>query len=156
MKYVNSDIVFREIPDETTLAINISNCPHRCRGCHSAYLQQNIGITLNESTLAKIIDKYEKSITCICFMGGDAEPETVSRLAGYVKEKWCGILKTAWYSGSNAIHDGVKSNNFDFIKLGEYVEALGNLETATTNQRLYRIKDAKFEDITELIRKHFF
>ena len=27
MKYVNTGVVFQEIPDETTLSINISNCP---------------------------------------------------------------------------------------------------------------------------------
>lgn len=30
LKYVNTGIVFQEIPDETTLAINISNCPCAC------------------------------------------------------------------------------------------------------------------------------
>ena len=38
LKYVNTDIVFQEIPDEVTLAVNISNCPCRCPGCHSQYL----------------------------------------------------------------------------------------------------------------------
>ena len=27
LKYANFDIVFQEVPDEVTLAINISNCP---------------------------------------------------------------------------------------------------------------------------------
>lgn len=30
VRYHNFDIVFAEIPDETTLAINITNCPNRC------------------------------------------------------------------------------------------------------------------------------
>ena len=28
LKYVDSKVVFAEIPDEITLAINISNCPY--------------------------------------------------------------------------------------------------------------------------------
>ena len=28
LKYANYDIVFQEVPDEVTLAINISNCPN--------------------------------------------------------------------------------------------------------------------------------
>ena len=35
LKYVNTGIVFQEIPDEVTLAVNISGCPCRCHGCHS-------------------------------------------------------------------------------------------------------------------------
>ena len=43
LKYVNTDIVFQEIPDEVTLAVNISNCPCRCPGCHSEYLWEDVG-----------------------------------------------------------------------------------------------------------------
>ena len=38
LKYVNTGVVFQEIPDEVTLAINISNCPCHCPGCHSHYV----------------------------------------------------------------------------------------------------------------------
>lgn len=41
VRYHNFDIVFAEIPDETTLAINITNCPNRCPGCHSPHLQRD-------------------------------------------------------------------------------------------------------------------
>ena len=45
IKYVPEDtsVVFLEIPDEICCAINISNCPHRCDGCHSQYLRKDIG-----------------------------------------------------------------------------------------------------------------
>ena len=43
LKYYNYDIVFQEIPDEVTLAVNLTNCPHRCIGCHSPHLRHNIG-----------------------------------------------------------------------------------------------------------------
>lgn len=42
-KYLDTQIVFAEIPDEITLAINITNCPFRCPDCHSPELQRNIG-----------------------------------------------------------------------------------------------------------------
>ena len=47
LKYVNTGIVFQEIPDEVTLAINISNCPCHCPGCHSHYLWEDIGLPLD-------------------------------------------------------------------------------------------------------------
>ena len=43
LKYVDVMETFAEVPDEITLAINLSNCPHRCKGCHSEYLQKDIG-----------------------------------------------------------------------------------------------------------------
>ena len=45
-KYLDTQIVFAEIPDEITLAINITNCPFRCPDCHSPELQRNIGNNL--------------------------------------------------------------------------------------------------------------
>ena len=43
LKYTNTDIVFQEIPDEVTLAVNLSGCPCRCPGCHSPQLWGDIG-----------------------------------------------------------------------------------------------------------------
>lgn len=148
MKYVNYEIVFREIPDEVTLAINISNCPHRCVGCHSPYLQQDVGEYLTESSLSELLCKYEKSITCVCFMGGDAAPDEVYALASYIQKKWNGTIKTAWYSGCNTLKNTNFATSFNFIKLGAYVESLGGLSQKTTNQRLYSVEHGHLTDIT--------
>ena len=43
LKYLGYSIVFQEVPDEVTLAINISGCPHKCEGCHSKYLWEYDG-----------------------------------------------------------------------------------------------------------------
>ena len=74
LRYVDYDIVFQEIPDEVTLAINLSNCPNRCKGCHSPHLLENVGESLTEESLGHLLQKYGKAVTCVCFMGGDAEP----------------------------------------------------------------------------------
>ena len=52
LRYYNFDIVFAEIPEEVTLAINITNCPNRCVGCHSPHLQQDIGENLTTEELS--------------------------------------------------------------------------------------------------------
>lgn len=78
LKYVDSDIVFQEIPDEVTLAVNISNCPFRCSGCHSMHLWKDIGEPLTVDVIDGFINKYGGAITCVCFMGGDAEPDGVA------------------------------------------------------------------------------
>lgn len=69
LKYVNTGIVFQEIPDETTLAINISNCPCACPGCHSHYLWEDVGLPLNTDAIDDFVRKYGSDITCIAFMG---------------------------------------------------------------------------------------
>ncbi len=139
LKYTDYDIVFREVPDEVTLAINLSNCPHRCPGCHSPQLQQDIGNELDEQALCLLLDSYRDAITCVCFMGGDADSEAVGRLADFIKKNCDGRLKTAWYSGNNELYNKKLTSSFDFIKIGEYREALGGLDKPTTNQRLYRV-----------------
>ena len=65
LRYADYDIVFQEIPDEVTLAINLSNCPNHCKGCHSAYLMEDVGEPLTEESLSTLLGKYGKAITCV-------------------------------------------------------------------------------------------
>lgn len=138
MKYCETAITFSEVPDEVTLCINISNCPCHCKGCHSAYLAEDIGEELTFEVLDSLIKKNE-GITCVAFMGGDAEPATVNDLASYVKESYPNI-KTAWYSGRQELSKHIEIKNFNAIKLGPHIEELGPLNSKTTNQRFYEVK----------------
>ena len=150
LKYVNTAIVFQEIPDEVTLAINISNCPCHCPGCHSRYLWDDIGLPLDVDAIDDLVGKYGRQVTCVAFMGGDADPVGVSMLAQYVHEQYP-ELKVAWYSGRLRVPSSVSWSDFDFIKIGPYIQHLGPLKQPTTNQRLYRqTDDGHFEDITSL------
>ena len=81
LKYVNTGIVFQEIPDEVTLAINISNCPCHCPGCHSYYLWDDVGLPLNTEAIDDFVKTFGSDITCISFMGGDGDPKAVSQPA---------------------------------------------------------------------------
>lgn len=153
LKYYNYDIVFAEIPTEVTLAINITNCPNRCVGCHSAYLQQDIGVELNEEELRRIIGSYVNAITCVCFMGGDAEPLAVQNLSLWVRREFP-KLKTAWYSGKKAVAEGVAVTSYNYVKLGGYDASKGPLNNPNTNQRLYRVEESgELSDITNLFWK---
>ncbi|MBQ9641594.1 MAG: anaerobic ribonucleoside-triphosphate reductase activating protein [Bacteroidaceae bacterium] len=149
LKYVNTGIVFQEIPDEVTLAINISNCPCRCPGCHSQYLWDDIGLPLDTAAIDAFVSKFGSDITCIAFMGGDADPRAVNQLAQYIHEEHPSF-KVAWYSGRLRIPSSINKTDFDYIKIGPYIRHLGPLKKPTTNQRLYRQRlDGTFEDITE-------
>lgn len=148
LKYVNTGIVFQEIPDEVTLSINLSRCPCHCPGCHSQYLWQDIGEPLTAMALEGLVREYGDDITCVCFMGGDAEPQYVGQLAKYLRREHQG-LKVAWYSGRSRVPQSVRKADFDYIKLGPYIEHLGCLKERTTNQRLYkRAAGDDFKDIT--------
>ena len=148
LKYVNTDVVFQEIPDEVTLAINISNCPCRCPGCHSKYLWEDTGEPLNEQAIDAFVERYGTDITCLALMGGDNEPQSVDALAQYIHRRHP-RLRVAWYSGRVRISSKVDQANFDYIKIGPYIRHLGPLKQPTTNQRLYRqTADGQMEDIT--------
>ncbi len=154
MKYVNTGVVFQEIPDEVTLSINISNCPCHCLGCHSQYLWEDIGEPLNAMSLDVMLKDYGQDITCVAFMGGDATPEKVDSLAGWMRSAYP-ELKTAWYSGRAVLSDKIHLRNFDYIKLGPYIEAKGPLNKPTTNQILYRVDPKADNGIGENITNKF-
>lgn len=153
LKYSNYNIVFQEIPGEVTLAVNLSNCPNRCNGCHSPYLQEDTGEIFDEHVIGHLLDKYGNSITCICFMGGDADPEEVQRLSALIHEKSNSNIKTGWYSGKPKLPEMISVDSFNYIKLGPYIERFGGLDSLTTNQRFYKIENGEMVDSTTLFQQ---
>ena len=151
LKYVDAKVVFAEVPNEITLAINISGCPCNCMGCHSSYLAEDIGEPLDLQHLTNLIDS-NKGITCVCIMGGDANPSEVDDIAQDIKEYYP-ELKVGWYSGRQELSNSIDLFNFDYIKLGPYIEELGPLNSKNTNQRFYKIEENKLIDITNLFWK---
>lgn len=121
LRVASYDVVFTEIPGETTLALNLSGCPVRCADCHSKHLWEDTGEPLTDEFLYGLLGVYGASVTCVAFMGGDREPEEVERLAWLVRE-WVAPaaidtfvyapleplrrLKTAWYSGREVLPKG--------------------------------------------------
>lgn len=160
MKYVDTMVVFREVPDEITLAINISGCPVKCPGCHSGYLARDIGFPLDEESLEALI-KGHPGISCVSFMGGDADPSYVRRLALWVKDNFRG-MKTSWYSGRDLHHARPVLDALDFVKVGPYIDEFGPLDSPVTNQRFYSITHAEegtepeLTDLTYRFRKVIF
>lgn len=145
MKYTDYDIVFQEIPDETTLAINISGCPNRCKGCHSPHLWEDIGEELTTDVIDALFSRYGSAVTCVSLMGGDANTKGIDALAQYIRSKG---KRVAWYSGCAALPKDFVAEHFDYVKVGPYIAELGPLNSPTTNQRLYRIANGEMTDIT--------
>lgn len=149
LKYYNYDIVFQEIPDEVTLAINITNCPNRCVDCHSKHLWEDIGQELTYDVLAHLLCKYERMVTCFCFMGGDRHVEEIEKLARFIHQS--STVKVAWYSGRNAFPPHF--DLFQYVKLGAYQPEKGGLTSPNTNQRLYKNCNNVPIDITDCFWK---
>lgn len=152
LKYVDTKVVFAEIPNEITLAINISGCPCNCKGCHSSYLAEDIGEPLDLQHLTNLIDS-NKGITCVGLMGGDANPSEVDDIAQDIKEYYP-ELKVGWYSGRQELSKDIELSNFDYIKLGPYIEEFGPLNSKTTNQRFYKVNSKELVDITNRFWKY--
>lgn len=146
IKFADTKIVFQEVPDEVSLAINITGCKNNCKGCHSPYLAEDIGKVLTLDVLEHLIRKNQ-GITCVSFMGGDSDTVRVDGLAEFVR-KCFPSLKVAWYSGRDELSEHIYISNFDYIKLGHYDEECGPLSNPNTNQRMYKISKGELIDIT--------
>jgi anaerobic ribonucleoside-triphosphate reductase activating protein len=142
LKYLGYTVVFQEVPDEISLAINISGCPYKCRGCHSQYLWEYEGNFVSED-LDILLDKYKGYITCVCFMGGDQNIEELRTLLERVKNAG---LTTCLYTGCEKLYDLKQILDVcDYVKCGKYDERLlvdNNIQygvkLASSNQRMYK------------------
>ncbi len=90
LKFWNYDIVFAEVPDHTTLAVNLTGCPMRCPGCHSPHLREDVGDPLavawysGRDVLPDLIDRrsfdYIKLGGWVESLGGLASETTNQRM----------------------------------------------------------------------------
>lgn len=145
LKYVDVMIGLREIPDEISLCLNLSNCIFRCRNCHSSYLQENIGEPLTNEVLDELIKKND-GISCVCLMGGSNDIRSLNKLMAHCKREHPS-LKRAVYLGNECFPTMLNLHLYDYVKLGSYKEKLGGLDSPNTNQRLKKItwiNDEKF------------
>lgn len=138
LKFCDYDIVFAEVPDEVSLAISLSRCPMHCDGCHSPQLWDDVGEALTETRLQQLVDRFRRDITCLCFMGGDADLDELADRAAFVRRRYP-ELKLAWYSGRPKLPQWPTPLPWNYVKLGPYIAARGPLTHRTTNQRFFRI-----------------
>ena len=154
VKYCGHYVTAQEVPNEISLVFSVTNCPHHCEGCHSPWLQADIGDELTQEDIAYYIKQYKDGITCVCFMGEGTNPDELIPLTCLVHDFG---LKTCVYSGRDIEHD-LYDFHFpgllDYIKTGSYKKDLGGLSSPTTNQKMWKLTGftddgvAIYEDIT--------
>lgn len=155
MKYVSTEVVFVEIPNEITLAINISGCKIRCPDCHSKYLWDDIGDELTTDALNTVIEEND-GVSCVCFMGGKFNE--IKKLLEFIQNNHP-LLRTAWYTGESELpRDNGLLELLDYIKIGPYIKDKGGLDSKGTNQRMYEVISDKngrriLNDITYKFQK---
>ena len=149
LRFNGYSVVMQEVPGEISLALNITECPHHCPGCHSPELAESIGDYLDDK-LPELLDLYGDMITCVCFMGGDQHPDGLLRACEYI-HNYDPTLGLAIYSGADMLDDiGPAAVLMDYIKLGPYVAELGGLDCKTTNQVMFKkVAPGRFQNITE-------
>jgi anaerobic ribonucleoside-triphosphate reductase activating protein len=148
MRYSGFQIVFQEIPNEISLAFQITGCKLRCAGCHSSDLWgEQLGEELNIKSLKSIIDKYKKHITCVLYLGGEWNQENLIAQLAFIRNL---NLKTALYTGLeySAVHKDI-INQLDYIKYGPFDKNQGPLSSLKTNQKLINLN-------TNEILNHYF
>lgn len=143
IKYVPelTDVVLEEVPDRVTLAVEIPNCQGSCPGCHSSFLKLDLGKELTAAEADRLVED-NFGVNCFLFLGEGNDHEALMELAAHLRSAHP-ELELALYSGRQEVEEEIYEA-FDFVKVGPYVEALGPLSEASTNQRMYYHR----EDIT--------
>lgn len=153
LKYLYAKEVFREIPDEISLGISISNCKIHCKGCHSPELWKNRGKALTWPVLKQLLKEHQ-GISCLLLLGGEADISALTELFFYAHQ----VVKTAWYCGLDILpkqYNGI-FEYLDYYKIGSYKEKLGGLDNPNTNQKLFHLthrgNNILWEDITKKLQ----
>lgn len=147
--YDYPQIVLREVPNEISLALSIFGCNLKCKGCHSKETwDKNNGKELSYNELDNLIKKH-KYITCVLLYGGEWQMEDLYNICLKIKQY---NIKICLYTGLNIDNPILQKiiNILDYIKVGSYKEELGALESKTTNQRFFELKEGK------IVKEHFF
>ena len=147
LKYVGTSIVLQEVPDEITLAISVSNCKHRCPGCHSPYLWEDVGRYLTDD-IADIVLQNLGLVSCVCIMGGDWNVRELNECIDVIHNRG---LRCCLYLGCDHVPEQLRM--VDYLKIGHYDRDKGGLDVIGTNQQMLKNVNGAYVDITSRFQK---
>ncbi|MCT8640547.1 anaerobic ribonucleoside-triphosphate reductase activating protein [Glaesserella parasuis] len=142
IRFISEQIVWQEVPNETSLAFLISGCPLGCKGCHSIESWKlGSGQFLSEIYLQQRLAQYQGLISCVLFMGGEWLPELLLQRLQLVRQSG---LKTCLYTGLELeqLPQEILAV-LDYVKTGRWIAELGGLNCITTNQRFIDLQTGK-------------
>ena len=138
--FTREEVVWQEVPDEVSLAFLFSGCPLRCKGCHSAdSWKSGLGQALSADYLRNRLRRYAGILTCVLFMGGEWQPETLLDLLRLVRNEFG--LKTCLYTGYERDElPPALLPELTFLKTGRWMAERGGLDSRATNQRFVDLR----------------
>lgn len=137
MRFFKREVVMQEVPGEISLCYFICGCPLHCQGCHSSFTwNEKTGFVLDKNEYANQIDRYKGYISCVLFMGGEWHEDELEEMLRIAKQKG---LKTALYTGLETVSESIK-RQLNYLKTGPWIERLGGLTSAVTNQQLVNLE----------------
>lgn len=145
--YSHPQQTFQEVPGEISLALSVSGCPLRCKGCHSTETYpEDFGTELTIDELNRLLKKFKHS-SCVVFYGGEWNMDVLTPLMDYIK----GLgLKVCLYSGRKLSYFSEEFVcSLNYIKIGAFKETMGALTNPHTNQQFFEILDNDMVEITE-------
>lgn len=134
MKIINYFTTFQEVPDNLSLCFSVYGCPYNCYNC--SWKNEKNYLEMSLENIYSIVNKNREFIDCVCFLGGEWEPEIKEALS-YCKK--IGLL-TCLYTGCDNFTDREIISNLDFLKTGHYEESLGGLSSKSTNQKFIDLR----------------
>ncbi|MGX5915368.1 anaerobic ribonucleoside-triphosphate reductase activating protein [Aliidiomarina sp. Khilg15.8] len=138
LRFSNETICFQEVPGEVSLAYTITGCPVGCKGCHSADTwAPGTGAELQAEYFRKRLRDYQGLITCVLFLGGEWHPE---ELVMRLRDARAQGLNTCLYTGLDSISIAIRQQ-LTFLKTGPWIAQAGGLDSPTTNQRFYDLRN---------------
>ncbi|WP_228517517.1 anaerobic ribonucleoside-triphosphate reductase activating protein [Aliidiomarina indica] len=136
MRFSEEQIVWQEVPGQTSLAYTITGCNIGCKGCHSTHTWPiGSGELLSERYFRTRLDAYDGLITCVLFLGGEWHQAGLIKLLKIAREK---RLKTCLYTGLERV-PATLLNYLDYVKLGPWMASRGGLAERGTNQTFINV-----------------
>lgn len=138
--FTREEIVWQEVPNEVSLAFLISGCPLRCTGCHSAdSWRADAGMPLAADGLRARLRRYRGLLTCVLFLGGEWQPETLLGLLSVVRREFG--LHTCLYTGCERNElPPMLLPELTYLKTGRWLPERGGLDHPHTNQQFIDLR----------------
>lgn len=159
---VDKGITMVEIPNHMAVFITLGGCKQGCKGCHSSYLADDIHRDLWTSMkdiIAYAAMQQKRGANAVVIMGGTNNQGVYpSGLIALIKELSTLGMPVGLYSGlkdTANIHKALgKVAELQYLKTGEYKEALGGLDKETTNQKFFSRNPLKrdWKDMTYIFQ----
>ncbi|MBL0690700.1 MAG: anaerobic ribonucleoside-triphosphate reductase activating protein [Alphaproteobacteria bacterium] len=130
----NHEVVIQEVPNEISLSFSVVGCTLNCPGCSWEGIRKNEPYEeLTDKKYIDLLEKYRGLCSCVLFYGGEWHEEKLKEFLILAKDY---DFKTCLYTGLDEISLSLMKH-LDYLKTGPYIEAMGGLDSATTNQKFY-------------------